>query len=582
MAGFAHVLSALLMSARGVLPHSPAGTCAGGGPGIELRRANVLPEEPVATTVEVLAEAFKEAGTPFMVGHPGGESVELMEAGRQRGMRFLLMKQEVAGAMLAATWGEITGSPGVCLSTRGPGAANMVNGVAHALLDRAPLIAITDAYSRATFETGLRQRLDQQALYAPLVKWTTTIDARSVRQQLRRAMRTATGLPPGPVHFELPQSETTREAGHDLAEPPLRPHLVYPRPERGDLKGVLAAIGRAKRPILLAGLGVFWATATDAFVRFAERLGAPVLTTSKCKGAIPEDHPLRAGCIIGGLIERNLVTQADLIITVGLDAVELQPKPWPYTLPVLALSAAPSLDALVPANPEVVGDLGALLAALAEWAPERASWGEKAARDFRAQVNKALDTPSRGLSPQRAVEIARAVLPRDTIATCDAGASRLLVVQKWQAYAAREFLTSNGLGSMGYAVPGALGARLAHPNRPIVAFSGDGGFLMAVAELQTAQRENLPIIIVVFDDQEIGLIRIKQEIKNIPRHGIKLGGVDWEKLGPAFGADATVVERESALADALSAAVGSGRTTLIAARIDASGYVDQFNALREL
>ena len=161
----------------------------------------------MATTVEVLAEAFKEAGTPFMVGHPGGESVELMEAGRQRGMRFLLMKQEVAGAMLAATWGELTGSPGVCLSTRGPGAANMVNGIAHALLDRAPLIAITDAYSPPTFETGLRQRLDQKAPYAPLVKWSTTIDARSVRQQLRRAMRTATGAPPGPVHFELPQSE---------------------------------------------------------------------------------------------------------------------------------------------------------------------------------------------------------------------------------------------------------------------------------------------------------------------------------------------------------------------------------------
>ena len=135
----------------------------------------------MATTVEVLADAFKEAGTPFIVGHPGGESVELMEAGRQRQMRFLLMKQEVAGAMLAATWGEITGSPGVCLSTRGPGAANMVNGVAHALLDRAPLIAITDAYSRPTYETGLRQRINQLAVYAPLVKWSTTVDAKTVQ-----------------------------------------------------------------------------------------------------------------------------------------------------------------------------------------------------------------------------------------------------------------------------------------------------------------------------------------------------------------------------------------------------------------
>jgi acetolactate synthase-1/2/3 large subunit len=145
----------------------------------------------MTTTVEVLAAAFKEAGTPFIVGHPGGESVELMEAARQRNMRFLLMKQEV-GAMLAATWGDLTGSPGICLSTRGPGAANMVNGVAHAFLDRSPLIAITDTYSRPTYETGLRQRINQQAIYEPVVKWSTVIDAKTVRLQVRRAMRTAT------------------------------------------------------------------------------------------------------------------------------------------------------------------------------------------------------------------------------------------------------------------------------------------------------------------------------------------------------------------------------------------------------
>src|ERR1700693_5194301 len=155
----------------------------------------------MATTVEVLAAAFKDAGTPFIVGHPGGESVELGEGARQRQRRFLLMKQEVAGAMLAATWGDLTGSPGICLSTRGPGATNMVNGVAHALLDRSPLIAITDAYSRPTYETGLRQRINQLAVYEPIVKWSTTIDAKTVRQQVRRAIRTATATPPGPGAF---------------------------------------------------------------------------------------------------------------------------------------------------------------------------------------------------------------------------------------------------------------------------------------------------------------------------------------------------------------------------------------------
>jgi acetolactate synthase-1/2/3 large subunit len=296
---------------------------------------------------------------------------------------------------------------------------------------------------------------------------------------------------------------------------------------------------------------------------------------------IPEDHALRAGCIIGGLIERELVNEADLIVTVGMDAVELQPKPWPYTLPVLSLSSIPSLDALVPATAEVVGDLKSLLAGLAEWTPEK-SWGERAAREFREKVVNALNTPSTGLSPQRALEVARAVLPRDTIATCDAGASRLLVVQKWQSYGPREFLTSNGLGSMGFAIPGALGARLAHPKRPVVAFTGDGGFFMAVAELQTAHRESLPFITIVWDDQEIGLIRVKQEIKGIPTYGVGLGGVNWERLARGFGADGTVVDSEKSLGDAIGAALKSGGTTVIAARIDPSGYVAQFNALREI
>jgi acetolactate synthase-1/2/3 large subunit len=399
---------------------------------------------------------------------------------------------------------------------------------------------------------------------------------------VRRAIRTATGAPPGPVHFEFPQSEAVREAGDYTAEPPLVPNWLMPGPDRAELKPALDMLGRSKRPILIGGLGVYWCDASAEFVKFAERLGAPVLTTTKCKGMIPEDHPLRAGCIIGGLIERKMVMEADLIVAVGLDAVELQPKPWPYTLPVLALSSIPSLDALVPADPEIIGDLKALLAGLALWAPEGSSWGEKAAATFRQQVRDALNTPSTGLSPQRTMEVARAVLPRNTIATCDAGASRLLVVQKWESYGPREFLTSNGLGSMGYAVPGALAARLAYPDRPVVAFTGDGGFLMTIAELQTAQRENLPIIVLVLDDREIGMIRVKQEIKGIAAHGVQIGGVDWEKLAHSFGADGIVVETEQALSQALGAAVKSNRTTVIGVRIDSSGYVAQFNALREL
>jgi acetolactate synthase-1/2/3 large subunit len=536
----------------------------------------------MATTVEVLAEAIRDCGTPFLVGHPGGESVELMQAAREKGLRFIFMKQETAGAMMAAAWGEISGSPGVCLSTRGPGAANMVNGIAHAALDRCPLIAITDQYSAQAYETGLRQRINQLQLYAPLVKWNTTIAAKTVRQQVRRAIRVATAHPPGPVQFDMPSSETTQKAGDLTMEPPLRPTILSLVADKSGLADPLRMLRQARRPILLVGLGVLWCRAAAELVKFAERLGAPVLTTAKCKGVIPEDHSLRAGCIIGGIIERKLVEQSDLIVTVGLDAVELQPKPWPYRIPVLAISSTPLLEATIPAALEVIGDLKSLLAGLAEWAHEGSGWGERAATDFRNEVNAALDMPSRGLSPQRVMEVARAVLPRNTMASCDAGASRLLVVQKWQSYGPREFLASNGLGSMGFAIPGAMAAKLAYPDRPAVAFTGDGGMLMAVAELQTMVREKLPVIVVVLDDEEIGLIRVKQEIKGLSPYGVHLGGMNWEHLARGFGVSGTTVDTENALGDALKAALHSGETTLIAAKIDPSGYVAQFNALREL
>ncbi|MGY8991109.1 MAG: thiamine pyrophosphate-dependent enzyme, partial [Rhodospirillales bacterium] len=189
---------------------------------------------------------------------------------------------------------------------------------------------------------------------------------------------------------------------------------------------------------------------------------------------------------------------------------------------------------------------------------------------------------TKGLSTGAALLVARDVLPRETIATCDAGASRLLVVQKWQSYGPQEFLTSNGLATMGAAIPAALAARLAHPEKPIVAFTGDGGFYLAVAELQTAVIEKLPIIVLVFDDSEISLIRVKQEVKGFPRFGVDMGGTDWVKMAQGFGADGYVAETEKALGDALNAALKSDCSSVVVAKIDSSCYLEQFNALREV
>jgi acetolactate synthase I/II/III large subunit len=535
----------------------------------------------MATVVEVLVEAFEQAGTPFITGIPGEESLELLEAARQRGMRFILNKQEPAAAMMSAAWGEITGSPGVCQVTRAPGAANLVLGVTHAWMDRCPLIAITDQLAAPTYAVGLRQRLDQLALYRPITKWSTSINAKAVRQQVRRAIRTAVSDTPGPVHFDLLADERTKPAGDDYATgaSPL-PAFLPVMPDRSAMSEPLAKLKAARRPILLVGLGVFWSKASTELVKLAERLGAPVLTTPKTKGAIPEDHPLSAGCFFNGQLERSLINQADLIVTVGLETVEIQPIPWPYSTPVVSLSGVKDLEGPITATTEMAGDLKSMLEGLSQWAPEGSNWGERAARAFRQEVAAAIDLKGTGLGPHQLMEVARSVLPRNTIATCDVGASRLFSVPKWPVYAPRDFLASNAVASMGFSVPAAMAARLARPQQPVVAFTGDGSFMLAAGELHTSVRENLPIIVVLLDNSGLGVMSLKQDLKGIARTGTVLGGVDWEHLARAFGADSTTVDTEKGLGDALGVALKSGRTTLIAARMDSSRYVDQYKAMR--
>jgi len=246
---------------------------------------------------------------------------------------------------------------------------------------------------------------------------------------------------------------------------------------------------------------------------------------------------------------------------------------------VLALGSVQDIDGPVPASVEVIGDLKAILAGLALWARDGSQWGERAAREFRRSLGQAVDVRSAGLAPQRVIDIARSVLPRDTIATCDVGASRLFSVTNWPVYAPRDYLCSNGIATMGYSVPAALGARMVHPGRPIVALTGDGSFLMAIAELQTSVAERLPITILVQDNGGLGVMSLRQDMRNIPRTGTVIGGVDWEHLAKTFGADAAVVDSENGLGDALGIALNSGRTTIVAAHMDPAGYGEQYWAM---
>ena len=535
------------------------------------------------TTADAIIRALRDAGVQRMYGVPsGGSIVDLMEAGRCAGVRFVLAATEASAAMMAATEAELTGVPGVCLTTLGPGAANAMNGVAHAALDRAPLLVVTDRYPANLPPALTRQRVDHARLFGALVKRSFALAGPRAGAALARAFRLAMLQPRGAVHLDLPSDVTGRPS------PPFRRLPPGPRPSAPNPRALQRArtvLSRARRPLILAGLGTCGEAAAKTLVRLAERLQAPVLTTYKAKGTIPDGHPLAAGPLAGGTFEDRLIRRADLLVAVGLDTVELFPRPWSYPQPMLDLSEDPvSPRAFRPAV-QVLGDLAASMVALAEGpASPAAGWGAHAAGAFKAEARRRLAAASArgrgGIAPHRAIEIARAAAPPDTVVTVDSGAHMFLASVFWDAPGPRAYLCSSGHATMAYAVPGALAAKLQAPRRPVLAVVGDGGLLMGAGELATAAREKIPIVVLCVNDEALTLIRVKQAAKRYAPVGVDLAGADFARLAEAMGCRGFAARTEAELAAALRQAFACGAPAVVDARVDPRGYGAIMDVLR--
>jgi len=531
------------------------------------------------TVAEILIDGLRRAGVQRIFGVPGGGSnLELLEAARQQGLPFVLCHQESAACIMAAVTGELGGAPGAALSTLGPGVSASATGLAHAFLDRSPLIYLSDRHPAATLGFATHQAFDHAAFLAPVVKGSLAVTAESAGQWITHAAQLAMKEPRGPVHLDLPADLASQPAVAVAATATPAP---LPQPAAADLDRAAAMIRQAKRPLVVAGLQCRGADAK--WLRaFAEALPAPVLTTYKAKGALPDPHPLAMGVFTGGVLEEPAVGRADLIIAFGLDTVELIPRRWSYTAPVLSLvrgpSAAPSLAAVggggyfTPAL-EVVGDLGAILEELAPRLHQHhADWDVVEVDRLRRERQRSLEIGVAGLAPHRVVQITRELTPAGSIATVDAGAHMFQAAEYWQAVEPGEFLISNGLATMGFALPAAIAAQLACPEQRVVCFTGDGGFMMVAAELETAVRLRLPITVIVFNDAALSLIEIKQEQKGYAGASMRYAGPDPAALARSFGVPAWTAADETGFAGAFVAAQGAQGPTLIDARIDPSGY----------
>ena len=476
------------------------------------------------THAEAMAGVLAERGVQYLFGLPGGEIVAFIDACRRAGIRFLLTGHEASAAWMAQVVGQITGVPGVCASTLGPGATNLVTGVANAWLDRAPVLAVTAQIPGAAIETMTHQRLPLDRLFVPITKGSFAVGSEDTVALVERGVDLAAAPRPGPVHISLASDLALQDYHEQPRQSAIELSAITP-----NLDQILTRLEAASRPLVIIGLGATPATA-PAIRAFIDKLHAPFLVTPKAKGIVNEDHPLFAGIASGMAIDRDIVEtikSADLIIGLGFDPVECD-KTWFADVDVVSLDSASMAEGRY--RPlEVIGDLSYLVAALS---PKSKPWPVELFGRCRAAIHR---QPVSGLSPLRLIEELRSIFPRDGIAACDVGSHKLVMGQFWRSYEPGTFFMSNGLSGMGFGIPAAIAAQLCHPQKHVMAVVGDGGMLMMLHDLVLIRELGLPLLIVVLSDRSLSLIRVSEERRGFPAYGVDFTSPDFAAIAQGFG-----------------------------------------------
>ena len=528
---------------------------------------------------EVMVRYLKAAGIGHVFGYPGDPNIEFMEAARRAGMQFVLGRREGTAGLMAEAYGFLTGRPGVCMSTLGPGSSNLVNAVANAFLDRVPMIALSGQIERKRAQTFTHQVLDHNRLFSPVSKWATEVAPDTVAGVMRRALRTAVAERPGPVHVTTHADVVGAEAKDDVvALPPLKA-VAAGLQVFGDDADVVRRLRKAKKPMILAGIAAQRAGAHAALARLAKEAGIPVVVAPMAKGVLAEDHPYYAGTLdmACNALMWEFLKGCDLLLAAGFDAVELI-KPWTLSVPTIHIDAVPNTDQIYSADTELVGDIAAILEGIAEGWKGAAKWQPAAVKRHRDALRAAYyaGRVKGRLNPTDVIDAVREALPRKAIATSDVGSHKLLVGQGWSAYEPRSVLMSNGLSSMGYSLPAAIVAQVLNPGRPVVCFVGDGGLAMVQGELRLAASLGLPLLVVVFCDGSLNRIEIKQANRKYPSWGTLIEPTDIPRLAESMGCAGARVDGAAALSRLLAAKRPKDRPLVIGAHIDPAQYTQQF------
>ena len=522
---------------------------------------------------ELFVRCLENEDVDYIFGIPGEENIDMMDTLLDSTIRFITTRHEQGAAFMADVYGRLTGRAGVCLSTLGPGATNLVTGVADANMDRAPVVAIAGQAATTRMHKESHQHLDLVSLFAPITKYSTQIrEPEIIPEVVRKAFKQALTEKPGVSFIDFPENI----AGADVeGKEPLRVQAAAtPEPPAAKVEQAAEIISNARHPIIMAGNGIIRSRATEQLQAFAEKLQIPVATTFMAKGAIPFSHPLSLGTV--GLQAHDYVDcgfdRADVIICVGYDMIEYHPYLWhpEKHAQLLHIDETPAeVDEHYILAAGVIGDVGESLLRIGELARPQHEPNLGTLREFvLREHSEHADNPAFPMVPQRILWDLRQVLEPEDIVVSDVGAHKMWTARLYEAERPNTCIISNGFASMGIGVPGAIAAKLAHPECTAVTVTGDAGFLMNCQEIETALRIGTPIIVLIWTDNEYGLIHWHQ-LRHFgrPSH-ITFDNPDFVMFAESFGAKGYSVQAADELVPTLEQAIADDTVVIIDCPVD--------------
>jgi len=530
-------------------------------------------------TSELLVRCLEDEGIEYIFGVPGEENADFMMALEQsRSIRFILTRHEQGAAFMAEAYGRLTGRPAVCLGTLGPGATNLITGVANANMDKVPMLVLTGQGARTRLHKESHQIMDVVRMFRPVTKWATSIlHPSAVPEIVHKAVRLACSEKPGACHIELPEDIAKLETD---AYPMAPRGYTHPVASPLQIEETFAVLREARRPIILVGNGCVRNNACGELRAFCEATGVGVINTFMAKGCVDADAEYCLYTI--GLQAKDVVAcaldAADLVITLGYDMVEYHPRLWngDRSKRIIHIDCQPAeIDEHYHPELELIGDLRHTLAAInthiKELGPVKRDLSQQ--RETHNQMSAELiqhaDDETEGLiRPQKVLADVRKVMGRQDILISDVGAHKMWIARQYQCYEPNTCLIPNGFCSMGFALPASIGASLVYPKRQILAVCGDAGFMMNMQEMETAKRLNSNIVVMVWEDNAYGLIVWKQE-NQFGRHtDLAFGNPDWLLLARAFGWHGHLVCNSLELQVVLKRAFAESGPSLILVPID--------------